>query len=224
MLQQHRYQPTPGPWRRDRKIAFPIHNEPRGTDLGSNYLAVELRAEDGCLKLYRLGWDNSNRTVSDQLRDIWLPVWPSGFALRQEGQDIQVIDGNGAVAARAGDTVRFGGRSYWSDEAGNEEMEKIVPEACHGLYYLVSDEVSVVSRNEARVVRLPGSTLQGRPPSNETTGGDSHQDQTGSDRYTHGDAKTNSHSSRHAGSSADPDRPRHLRPEPDNTEHAAGRA
>ena len=48
-------------------------------------------------------------------------------------------------------------------------MEKIVPEACHGLYYLVSDEVSVVPRNEARVVRLPGSTLQGRPPSNETT-------------------------------------------------------
>ena len=51
-----------------------------------------------------------------------------------------------------------------------------------------------------------------------------HQDQTGSDRYTHGDAKTNSHSSRHAGSSADPDRTRHLRPEPDNTEQAAGRA
>ena len=138
----------------DRKIAFPVPNEPLGTDLGSNYLAGELRAEDGCLKLYRLGWDEPERTVSEQLRDIWLPVWPSGFALRQEGQDIQVIDGDGAVAARAGDTVRFGGRSYWSDETGQEEIENTVPQACQGLYYLVGDEVSVVPSNKARVVAL----------------------------------------------------------------------
>ncbi len=143
----------------DRRIAFPVHQEPLGTDLGLDYLAGELRAEDGCLKLYRLGWDDPKRTVSEQLRDMWLPVWPSGFALRQDGDETQVIDGNGATVARAGDIVRFGGRSYWSDETGQEELEKTVPKACRGLYYLVGDEVSVVASDEARVVRLPGTTL-----------------------------------------------------------------
>ena len=138
---------------------FPVHQEPLGTDLGFDYLAGELRAEDGCLKLYRMGWDDPKRIVSEQLRDIWLPVWPSGFALRQDGDDTQVIDGDGVIVARAGDTVRFGGRSYWSDGNGQEELEKTVPKACQGLYYLVGDEVSVVAPDEARVVRLPGSTL-----------------------------------------------------------------
>ncbi len=67
---------------------------------------------DGCLKLYRLGWDDPKRTVTEQLREIWLPVWPSGFTLRQVGDENQVIDGGGETVALAGDTVRFGGRSY----------------------------------------------------------------------------------------------------------------
>ena len=32
---------------------------------------------------------------------IWLPVWPLGFALRKEGDETQVIDGDGAPVARA---------------------------------------------------------------------------------------------------------------------------
>ena len=61
--------------------------------------------------------------------------------------------------ARVGDTVRFGGRSFWSDETGRDKFEKSIPRACQGLYYLVGDEVSVVLAGERRVVPLPGSTL-----------------------------------------------------------------
>ena len=55
--------------------------------------------------------------------DIWLPVWPLGFALRKEGDETQVFDGDGALVARAGDIVRLGGWGYWSDETGQEEKE-----------------------------------------------------------------------------------------------------
>ena len=49
-------------------LALPIHDAPLATNLGLDYLAGELRVEDGCLKLYRLGWDFPNRAVSEQLR------------------------------------------------------------------------------------------------------------------------------------------------------------
>ena len=55
------------------QLAFPVHDEPLGTDLGFDYLAGELKVADGCLKLYRMGWDAPNRSVSEQLNDIWLP-------------------------------------------------------------------------------------------------------------------------------------------------------
>ena len=34
--------------------------------------------------------------------EVWLPVWPPGFALRKEGDRTQVIDGGGALVARGG--------------------------------------------------------------------------------------------------------------------------
>ena len=74
------------------RLALPTHNEPPGTDHGGNYLAGKLRLEDGCMKLYRMGWDDPDRAIGQQTRDIWLPVWPVGFALRQDGEDIQVVD------------------------------------------------------------------------------------------------------------------------------------
>lgn len=62
-------------------LALPTHNEPPGTDHGGNYLAGELRVENGCMKLYHMGWDDPDRAIGQQIRDIWLPVWPLGFAL-----------------------------------------------------------------------------------------------------------------------------------------------
>ena len=79
---------------------FPTHDAPLKTNLGINYLAGELRVENGCLKLYRLGWDNPNRTVGDQLRDIWLPVWPPDFELRMDGGQGQVLDPEGESGGR----------------------------------------------------------------------------------------------------------------------------
>ena len=34
-----------------------------------------------------------------------------------------MIDGDGALVARAGDIVRLGGRGYWFYETGQEEKE-----------------------------------------------------------------------------------------------------
>ena len=140
-------------------IALPTHNEPPGTDLGGEYLAGEIRLEKGCLKLYRIGWNQPNRSVSKQIHDIWLPVWPPGFTLQQEDQEIHVVDSKGALLALAGDMVRLGGGVYWSEENKPEELEKNIPKECQGPYYLVGDEVSVVPKNEATVVPLQSSSL-----------------------------------------------------------------
>ena len=48
---------------------------------------------------------------------------PLGFALRKEEDETQVVDGDGALVARAGDIVGLGGRGYWSDGTGQEEKE-----------------------------------------------------------------------------------------------------
>ena len=52
------------------RLTLPTHNEPPGTDLGGNYLAGELSLEDGCMKLYRMGWDDPDRAIGQQIRDI----------------------------------------------------------------------------------------------------------------------------------------------------------
>ena len=141
------------------QISLPIHNEPPRTDLGGDYLAGEIRLENGCLKLYRIGWGKPDRSASQQLRDIWLLVWPPGFALQQKDQEVHVFDGEGALVALTGDTVRLGGGTYWQEDSLPEELEQNIPEGCQGPYYLVGDEVSVVPKNEATVVRLQGSSL-----------------------------------------------------------------
>ena len=137
------------------QTVLPVHNVALGANLGHDYLAGELKVEGGCLKLYRLGWEEPDRTVDEQLRDIWLPVWPAGFTLRGD----KVMDGGGKVVAQAGDLVRLGGGGSWRNENWQQEQEEDIPEACRGLYYLVGDEVSVVPAVEGDTVSLPGSTL-----------------------------------------------------------------
>ena len=139
----------------EEQAVLPTHRGALGTNLGLDYLPGELRIEDGCLKLYRLGWDDPDRTVDEQLRDIWLPVWPAGFTL--DGNT--VLGADGEATARVGDVVRLGGHGTGLGEDWQLELENEIPEACHELYYPVGDEVTVVSQDEARVVPLSGSTL-----------------------------------------------------------------
>ena len=106
------------------RVVLPIHSEPPGTDLGGDYLAGEIRLEQSCLKLYRMGWDNPQRSASQQLRDIWLLVWPPGYAIQKEGQEMHVIDDEGMSVALVGDTVRLGGGTYWYQDYIPEELEK----------------------------------------------------------------------------------------------------
>ena len=135
-----------------------VHDAPLATNHGIDYLAGDLRMEDGCLKVYRLGWDTPNRTVNDQLRDIWLPVWPRGFQLRVTGDRGQVLDPSGEVVAETGDTVRLSGPSFWPKSA-REELRESVPRACRLPFWTVGDEVSVITPDDPTVVQLPGSTL-----------------------------------------------------------------
>ena len=137
------------------QTVFPTHHGALGTNLGFDYLPGELRIEDGCLKLYRMGWEDPDRTISEQLRDIWLPVWPAGFMLNGD----TVLDADGEATARVGDVVRLGGHGTGLGKGWQQQLEDEVPEACHGLYYPVGDEVSVVTPDEARVFPLSGSTL-----------------------------------------------------------------
>ena len=144
----------------ERPLIFPTHNWPLGTDYGYNYLVGELRAEDGCLKLYNLGWEEPNRPAFQQLRDFWLIVWPSDFALRQDGEVVEIRNGNGDIVARAGDIVRLGGRSAWDDDGvSRSKLEESLPKECQLAYYLVGDEVAVVPDKEPPSVPLPGTSL-----------------------------------------------------------------
>jgi len=141
------------------RIAMPIHHEPLGTDLGGDYLSGELRVEDGCMKLYRTGWNSPGRTASQQLYDDWLPVWPQEFSLRHGGEKVRIVGSDGDLLASEGDTVRLGGGSIWSGGTPQQELEETIPQACQGQYYFVGDEVSVVPQDEAKVISLTGSTL-----------------------------------------------------------------
>jgi hypothetical protein len=79
--------PVPG-------IAFPRQKPTEGfRESMTAELIGTLRLEDACLQVQPLGGG------------VLLPIWPPEFTLRTEGEQVLVIDGEGQVAARAGEEV-----------------------------------------------------------------------------------------------------------------------
>lgn len=77
--------------------------------------------------------------------DNYLIIWPYGFSLRTEGEDIQVIDEKGQVFAHVGDVIKIGGGEIPLEEA-REFIEKSIveqplPDDCQGPYWIVGEVV-----------------------------------------------------------------------------------
>jgi hypothetical protein len=100
-------------------------------------LVGTLYLDDGCLRV---------RTLSGQ---ELLPIWPPEFTLRAEGERLLVIDGEGNVAAHAGEEVYMAG-GYVS--VGDEYVLTQIPQACRGAYFVIGCEVRPSLRQDAELL------------------------------------------------------------------------
>ena len=113
--------PVPG-------IAFPRQKPAEGfRESMCAELAGTLRLEGVCLYVQSLGGE------------VMLPIWPPEFTLRIEGDQVLVIDGEGQVAARAGEEVYMSGG--YAGVTADEWVLQQVPAACQGEYFVVGNEV-----------------------------------------------------------------------------------
>jgi hypothetical protein len=79
-------------------------------------------------------------------------VWPHGYSLRREGNEVLVLNSRGEVVAKVGEEVRMGGGQITQEEAGpmleaarrnfEEEREELgVPDGCRGPLWVSSGVV-----------------------------------------------------------------------------------
>jgi len=78
-----------------------------------------------------------------------LPIWPPEFTLRVEDEQVLVIDGEGQVAARAGEEVYMGGGYV---PVSDEWVLGQIPQACRGPYFVVGNEVRPNLRQDAELL------------------------------------------------------------------------
>lgn len=143
-------------------VSFPQHSEPLLTDRGWQYLLGVLELTNGCLRIRP--FPSMNISIDDP--DSYLLLWPSNFSLVDAGDDIRVVDGNGLITARVGDTLRVSGKRWYEDDVSKELLTSI-PELCrgYGYYWQVGDEVSSIGRVDSlgrgmpETVSIPGSAL-----------------------------------------------------------------
>jgi hypothetical protein len=112
--------PVPG-------IAFPRQKPTEGIrESMTAQLIGTLWLEGACLYVHSLGGE------------VLLPIWPPEFTMRTEGEQVLVIDGEGQVAARAGEEVYLGGGYVGISD---EWVLQQIPAACRGAYFVVGSEV-----------------------------------------------------------------------------------
>jgi hypothetical protein len=125
--------PVPG-------IVFPRQKPVEGLRVCMEAALVgTLRLEESCLYVQSL----DGRSL--------VPIWPPEFTLRMEGDRALVIDGEGQVAARAGEEVYMGGGSV---PVTDEWVLQQIPSACRGEYFVVGCEVRRNLRNDSDLFAL----------------------------------------------------------------------
>ena len=108
---------------------FPVQKA--GLDRMNGEFEGKLVLDNGCLRV-----------------DKYLIIWPHGFSLRTEGEEIQVIDSNGQVVARVGDEIYVGGGELPAEEARFIEESitgQPLPDNCTGPYWIVGETVKTVN-------------------------------------------------------------------------------
>jgi hypothetical protein len=109
---------------------FPVQKA--GMDRMEAILEGKLELDNGCLRI-------------KYFNDNYLLIWPYGFSLHTEGEEIQVIDENGQVFASVGDKIRVGGGEMKGENA-SELIEKYyietpLPEDCQGPYWVIGEVI-----------------------------------------------------------------------------------
>ena len=95
-------------------------------------LIGELAVIEGCLRIASFSGSNTD----------YLLVWPPDFRLNTEGDEIQVLNGDGQVAARGGEEVYMGGGKIGYVHRLDEYVVRQLPPGCTGPYWIVGDVVS----------------------------------------------------------------------------------
>ncbi len=105
---------------------FPvIKNEPQGSFLALAEGTLVL--EDGYLRLSKFYSDTTD-----------LIIWPYGYSLNVEGDDIQIINGNGQIVAHVGDNISVGGGEVPLIVVC-KNIGALLPYDCEGPYWLAND-------------------------------------------------------------------------------------
>jgi len=114
---------------------FPVQKA--GMDIMTGEFEGKLVLDNGCLRVKHFDYSYS-----------YLLIWPHGFSLRTEGEEIQVIDSNGQIVARVGDEIYVGGGETPGEKAREHIEESIVeqplPDDCLGPYWIVGGTVEIV--------------------------------------------------------------------------------
>jgi hypothetical protein len=77
----------------------------------------------------------------DSLGDSYLLIWPYGFSVRGEGEEIQVLDGEGQVAAVVGEAISVGGGETTVEVAESYTGRALSGEV-DGPFWIVSEVVN----------------------------------------------------------------------------------
>jgi len=71
----------------------------------------------------------------------YLLIWPYGFSVQGEGEEIQVLDGDGQVVAIVGEAIKVdGGES--TVEIVEMYIGRLLPDDCAGPFWLVSGVIN----------------------------------------------------------------------------------
>lgn len=90
----------------------------------------------------RLVVENSCLRLKPIIGNSYLLIWPYGYSVHLEGKVIEVINGNGKIVARVGDTITVGGGEAASTEIVMIYSSQQLPDNCKGPYWLVSEVIN----------------------------------------------------------------------------------
>ena len=133
----------------ESEIAFPRHYAPVATDRGGQYFAGKLVLDSGCLRLDAPPYDPSNPSKPPLL------IWPSVFAISNQGDTAWIVDGFGRIVAHVGDHIRLTTAVVSYQQAQDNGLIQEFSAVCTGPYLMVGDEVTSFDRdNELLEFRL----------------------------------------------------------------------
>ena len=115
--------------------------------MGEDEVVFKLILKDGCLR--GEGYESVNFPAPAPA----LLVWPSGYQVSADGDRAQVKNAAGEVVAYSGAEVRFSGRFASGESDLGQKPAADNLGMCSGHHYLVGDEVSVISPEEALVFK-----------------------------------------------------------------------